>query len=171
MQLYSEQYCKLNEELHKNNENYGKSGSKWASTVFKLATELKTKDILDYGCGKSTLSLHLPFSIQQYDPAIEAHKELPFPADIVVCTDVLEHIEPECLDNVLVHLKKLIKRIGILSASHMPAMKHLPDGRNAHVSLHSPSWWIKKILDYFDIKEFNKNEYECSFYVMPKSGD
>lgn len=170
MQLYSEQYRQLNEQLHQDNENYGKSGSKWSFVILKLAEQLRTKDILDYGCGKSSLSLHLPFSIKQYDPAIKKYEDKPNPADVVVCTDVLEHIEPECLDNVLQHLSVLTKQMGLFTASTKPAIKTLADGRNAHLIVKPGNWWLLKILNYFDVKEFKEDANECVFFVKPKSG-
>ena len=48
------------------------------------------------------MDLRLTFEIKEYDPAIPGKDSLPEPADIVVCSDVLEHIEPNYLLNVLV---------------------------------------------------------------------
>ncbi len=168
MQLISDEYRKLNTQLHIDKKNYGKTGSRWALIVYKIAAQLKSKDVLDYGCGKSTLSLHLPFSIQQYDPSNKKYAELPRPADIVICTDVLEHVEPELLDNVLFHIASLLKKKGLLSACTVPAKKELTDGRNAHLIQQKPDWWFNKIAKYFDIFEFKHDEIECVFFVEPK---
>lgn len=109
-------------------------------------------DILDYGCGKSTLQQQLPFKIQQYDPAVPKYSTLPDPADIVVCTDVLEHIEPDNLGNVLLHIHSLAKKAAFLVIATRPAKKILEDGRNAHLIVKDMVWWLGALK-------------ECGFYV------
>lgn len=149
--LISEEYKKMNKELHGRNVFYGSNGANTAIVIKKFAEELGTKDILDYGCGKSTLSENLPYAIKQYDPAIDKYSALPQSADLVVCTDVLEHVEPECLEDVLAHLKSLAKKAIYLNISTQPAKKKLSDGRNAHICLHDARWWVNKIWEYFSI--------------------
>jgi 2-polyprenyl-3-methyl-5-hydroxy-6-metoxy-1,4-benzoquinol methylase len=142
MQLISDNYKELNEKLHKTNKEYGKSGKHNVDDVLKLSRMLDTTDILDYGCGKSTLQQQLPFKIQQYDPAVPKYSKLPSPADIVVCTDVLEHIEPDNLANVLLHIHELTKRAAFLVIATRPAKKILEDGRNAHLIIKDMVWWL-----------------------------
>src|ERR1700693_285250 len=103
LNLISPEYASLNQKLHKDNESYGTSGIQYAQDVMNLCFQHNTQDVLDYGCGKSTLANNLPFKIQQYDPCVERYKAKPWPADIVVCTDVLEHIEPDCINDVIAH--------------------------------------------------------------------
>ena len=64
---------------------------------------------------------------------------------MVTCTDVLEHIEPKYIDNVLLHLFLLSDRIIFLNINTREANKTLPDGRNAHLIVQKGDWWIKKI--------------------------
>src|SRR6266576_3305387 len=94
--LITKTYRELNLRLHQTNEAYGTSGQCFAHIVAETARLLKTKSILDYGCGKRTLQAKLGFSIQNYDPALPGLDTKPLSEDIVVCTEVLEHIEPEC---------------------------------------------------------------------------
>jgi 2-polyprenyl-3-methyl-5-hydroxy-6-metoxy-1,4-benzoquinol methylase len=136
--------------------------------VLELAKALGTTDVLDYGCGKSTLARNLPFTIKQYDPAIEKYKEAPSPADIVVCTDVLEHIEPEFIDNVLEHLAKLTKKKGYFTASTIEAQKVLADGRNAHLLIKPAKWWVDKFREYFEILKSTEENNEVIVFVEPK---
>jgi hypothetical protein len=168
MQLISDEYTKLNKELHDYKVHYGAIGMRHLNKVVKLIKEINTTDVLDYGCGKSTLARNLPFRIQQYDPAIEKYKSLPVPADVVVCTDVLEHVEPEFLENVLKHLAYLTKKAGYFTACTCPAKKTLSDGRNAHISLHTKFWWNEKFIEYFTIKELNFEDNEIVVIVLPK---
>lgn len=153
--LISEDYRSLNEQLHKDNTHYGTSGHKYAHIVMEFAMAMGTRDILDYGCGKGTLSRNLPFPIHEYDPCIEGKNERPDPADVVVCTDVMEHIEPDLLDNVLDDIRSLTKRGVILTIATGPAQKTLSDGRNAHLIQEDIKWWLPKIWDRFKVISVN----------------
>lgn len=151
MQTISEDYRGLNQKLHEENKEYGTSGKKWTLQVLDMCKTLDTKDVLDYGCGKSTLANNLPFSINQYDPAIPKYAARPVKADLVVCTDVLEHIEPECLDDVLKDLSDLTRKVGFFVVATRPAAKTLADGRNAHLIQKPVEWWVPKLCEYFDL--------------------
>lgn len=166
MQLITDQYCSLNKDLHESHPNYGISGQKHIASVIDLSQTFQTQDILDYGCGKSTLALNLPFTINQYDPAIPKYSELPKPADIVVCTDVLEHIEPYCIEDVLNHLASLTKKVCFAVISTRPASKHLPDGRNAHLIQKNARWWLDRLWDRFEIFNFNQSKKDEFSVVM-----
>lgn len=168
MQLITDEYRKLNAELHQSSKSYGTMGALYVKDLIGLSKKLKTKDILDYGCGKSTLADNLPFSIRQYDPAIPKHSKLPEPADIVVCTDVLEHIEPELIDNVLSHIASLTKIVAYITACTMEAKKKLPDGRNAHLIIKPLEWWEEKFAQYFDIYKILKGENHVVGILEPK---
>lgn len=167
MPLITDEYRSLNKELHQTNEFYGMSGQKHTQAIINMAAGIDSQDVLDYGCGKSTLAKNLPFTIKQYDPAIAKHSELPEPADIVVCTDVLEHIEPECLDDVLTNLAALTKKGCYLTASTRPAQKKLSDGRNAHLIIENGNWWLAKLMQYFSIRVFQMAKDECLIIGEP----
>ncbi len=158
--LISDEYRKMNEGLHENKKMYGTSGAKWAPHVVDMSERLATKDVLDYGCGKSTLAQNLPFDIKEYDPCVPEKAARPEPADIIVCTDVLEHIEPECLDEVLDDLYVLMKKVGLFTIHNGPAKKHLADGRNAHLIQENEKWWLEKILKRFEMWSFRRNQGE-----------
>lgn len=168
MELITEDYRRLNEELHEKRPDYGVYGRDHVEAIAGLAANLRTKDILDYGCGKGTLALHFPYTIKQYDPAIAKYSELPTPADIVVCTDVLEHIEPQLIGNVLDHIKSLTKKVFYTTVCTKPAKKMLPDGRNAHLIVESPKWWFSALEDRFDIINYNRGEAHALFVCIPK---
>jgi hypothetical protein len=75
---------------------------------------------------------------------------------MVCCIDVLEHIEPDLLDNVLDDLKRVTKRIGFFTVSTSPAEKTLPDGRNAHLIQAAPEWWLPKFMERFELHVFQR---------------
>lgn len=154
MSLITDQYRTLQARLHAERDDYGVSSQKHIEQIRALAEQLKTRDILDYGCGKCRLAKGLPFPIQNYDPALAEWERHPDPADFVVCTDVLEHIEPDCLEDVLADLRDLTRKLLLVEVACRPAKKVLADGRNAHLIQESPSWWVAKMLPYFDIYQF-----------------
>ena len=155
--LITTEYIELNKQLHGSCPTYGTTGNKWAARVIAIAADRGTKDVLDYGCGKSTLASSLPFPISQYDPGIPEHSDIPQPADIVVCTDVLEHIEPACLDAVLADIRRLMKVAGVISISTHRASKELPDGRNAHLIQKPGDWWLDKLKTLFIVDSVIEN--------------
>lgn len=147
--LITETYRALNRQLHAKEPTYGISGSRYVDLVKPLSEVMQTRDILDYGCGKRTLERDLGFAIANYDPAIKGCEGTPSPADLVVCTDVLEHVEPDLLGNVLADLARVTKREIIISVSLVPAKKSLADGRNAHLIVESSDWWVEKLNKVF----------------------
>lgn len=154
----TDEYRKLNQQMHESNENYGTIGKMHAPRVMDLAFSLKTQDVLDYGCGKAKLSQNLPFKIQNYDPCIPKYSKEPMPADIVVCSDVLEHVEPDCLDEVLAHLASLTKAVCLLQVPNGPAKKTLADGRNAHLIQEDYVWWMDKLKKHMKIVNFQLDD-------------
>jgi hypothetical protein len=91
------------------NPVYGLGAKKHRGVVLKLAQSMKTQSILDYGCGRGALGAGLPFPIWEYDPALPGKDAVPRPADLVVCLNVLECVEPEMIDNVLGDLVRCAK--------------------------------------------------------------
>ena len=163
----TQDYLALNRELHARGE-YGVSGSRWAPTVLQVADMLGTRDILDYGCGQRTLEQALGFAIRNYDPCIAGLDAPPAPADLVVCTDVLEHIEPACVDDVLDDLQRLTLQAALLVIANRPAKKTLPDGRNAHLIQQGREWWQVRLAVRFSIHQAGGNDSELVFIVRRK---
>jgi Methyltransferase domain len=127
----------------------GCSGQRSAE-IGEFAKDIDAKTVLDYGCGVNPEGLanglrSLGFAATSYDPAVPGFDESPDERDLVICLDVLEHIEPDKLDNVLAHLFGLAKAGVLLLISTTEATKLLPDGRNAHLIVQGPGWWIRKI--------------------------
>jgi hypothetical protein len=147
----SSPYLELQRELHSRPEGYGGKGAKWADTVLALVRQFDARSVLDYGCGRGSLARKLAASgisglrVSEYDPAIPGKDHPPLFADLVTCTDVLEHIEPDRLDAVLTHLRQLARKAVFLVIALDPANKTLKDGRNAHLILESPEWWEARL--------------------------
>ena len=155
--MISEEYRKMNAEMHEDKEHYGTSGQKYAQQILQLATAMKAEAVLDYGCGKATLSNVLPqLNVINYDPCIEQFNTPPEPADVVVCSDVMEHVEPEHVEEVIHDLIRLTKKALFLLISTQPAIKNLPDGRNAHLTIKPAEWWLTQFMD---LRLTNYNRY------------
>lgn len=148
--LITDEYLAQQKALHAGGQ-YGISSGKWAEVVRQLSLSGR-KSILDYGCGQQKLkeALGPAYTVACYDPAIAGLDAPPQPADVVVCTDVLEHIEPECLDAVLADLARLTNEIALLVVHTGPAKKMLADGRNAHLIQQGSRWWTAKLIERFE---------------------
>jgi 2-polyprenyl-3-methyl-5-hydroxy-6-metoxy-1,4-benzoquinol methylase len=117
--------------------------------------------ILDYGCGNGTLRAALErafpsihgVDLFEYDPAIPGKALLPSPVELVFCGDVMEHVEPECVDAVLKHIASLTLSVAIFIIDLHKAAKTLPDGRNAHLTIQKKDWWLSFLRKYFVVIE------------------
>jgi 2-polyprenyl-3-methyl-5-hydroxy-6-metoxy-1,4-benzoquinol methylase len=150
--LISPEYTEMNKKLHESNTDYGKSSGKWVQRVVEISLQYECADILDYGCGKGLLRLGIGSKVKEYDPALGKLDKAP--ADMVVCTDVMEHIEPDCLDAVLDDLMALTKKVAFITVSTRLAKKTLADGRNAHLVVQPPEWWLPKFMSRFKLNKF-----------------
>lgn len=162
MRLITEKYRELNEELHnRQGVQYGARGHRHLRRILEFSKRLGAQSIVDYGCGKGKLSKYVGIPCHNYDPAIKEFAELPPPADLVVCTDVLEHIEPECLDDVLDHIYGLAKKgIYAVIATRPDGSKTLADGSNPHKIIENAEWWCARLSQWGPIlaETYGKSE-------------
>jgi hypothetical protein len=168
-ELISAEYRELNRKLHHDNLAYGVGGGRHAPTIEKLAASLKTTSVLDYGCGKGYLSRAMPYPIWEYDPAVPGKDESPRPAELVVCLDVLEHIEPDKLDFVLDDLRRVTQRVGYFVIHTGPSGKTLEDGRNAHLIQEGREWWERRLGAFFKIGKVMEGKPLLHVVVAPRS--
>lgn len=139
-----EQYRKLYES-----KVYGVGGKKWAATADAFLYPVGACKVLDYGSGAGTLSEALErrgYDVTEFDPAIEGKDEPPESTfDAVVTTDVLEHVEPELIDNVMDYIAARAPCVFAVIATRK-AVNKLPDGSNAHPLVKDAQWW-KQLFD------------------------
>lgn len=159
--LISEDYRRMQEELHQN-PHYGVASIGYAPMVAQIMQSVRAQELLDYGAGKGRLGealrqhLSESFTVHHYDPAIPQWADTPAPCTFVACIDVLEHIEPELLDNVLDDLARVTAGVGVFTVHTGPAEKMLSDGRNAHLTQQTPEWWLPKFLSRFELVQFSR---------------
>jgi hypothetical protein len=153
--MISEGYRQEQAKLHEN-PNYGMASVSYAPLVTNLINQFNVTDLLDYGAGKGRLAENIKpdheVQICMYEPSNPEMDDLPDPAEMVCCIDVLEHIEPEHLEAVLDHLQELTLSIGFFTIHTGPALKKLSDGRNAHLIQEPMLWWLSHIDKRFTIQ-------------------
>jgi hypothetical protein len=170
-QTITEDYRRLQQDLHKN-PNYGVASLHFAHTVAALMKQANAKSISDYGAGKQNLLKGLaaegvtPAEYFPYDPAFPEYGP-PRSADLVCCIDVLEHIEPDLIDNVIAELASLTTKFGFFTVTIGPAEKVLADGRNAHLIQKPTSWWLPKFVKHFEILQLQFHHVQ-GFWVIVK---
>lgn len=173
--LISERYRDQQKQMHETTV-YGIASAQYAPMVAKVIDQYAVDDLLDYGAG-SRLTLiktiaeqrlvKRKFNYHAYEPAIEMYAKTPDPAEMVACIDVLEHIEPDCLDAVLDDLKRVTSKIGLFTIATVPAGKTLPDGRNAHLIVEPAEWWLPRLTDRFMLQSFQRNKGGFVVLVSP----
>lgn len=172
LMLISEQYRELNKELHAREPRFGNDNFGWSKFAMQLVSGNGYKTVLDYGCGKGNLKRALDNAdclVAEYDPAIEGKDATPAPAELVVCTDVLEHIEPIHLNAVLRDLRRVTQKRLFAVVSCRPAGKTLADGRNAHLLVKPGSWWRAKLIEHFQILAWEERESTVAAELVTKT--
>jgi len=145
---YKEQY----EQLHADYKFKGGQVAVFKKEIGRFIKDIKALNVLDYGCGAASAykkKLHekwrvpLPFLYDPYRP--EYAERPPFNFDLVICTDVMEHIPEEDVQDVLDDIFDHADKGVFLTIAQFPAKKTLPNGENAHCTLESSEWWNERI--------------------------
>lgn len=129
---------------------WGGDGAKHVDKALAWYDELQPATTLDYGCGEGAFGVAVrkqrpDLRVQEYDPGVKGKGGMPKPCDLIVCTDVLEHVEPDRIDAVLDHIFRITGKGAFFVVATRPANAILPGGRNAHLIVKPAAWWIDKI--------------------------
>lgn len=123
-----------------------------------LVRKYRAKTLLDYGAGagdawKQPHRLHRElalrwFDVTLFDPAFPEHDDEPLGLfDGVLCSDVLEHIPEDDVDETIAKLFSHARKFVWASVCCRPAKKFFPDGEtNLHVTLQPMEWWQDRFL-------------------------
>ena len=153
MKTITPEYARLNQQLHATREDYGCKSRRHISRVMALRKLYDCQSILDYGCGKGSLVKEIQqtcagLPVQGYDPGHPDFTAPPEPADLLVCTDVLEHIEPDLVTNVLQDIQRLSRKAAFfVIALREDSSKLLPDGTNPHKVVQDIGDWLSDMSD------------------------
>lgn len=154
MTLITQGYLALQRDLHARYD-YGRGVDAQDCLTILSHFLPKGASVLDYGCGRGVFGdlAAQRFRVSEYDPAIPGKDQPPEPADGVVCADVLEHVEPDCLEAVLDDVRRCTKQFAVLIIATQPSSKIMADGRQAHILLQGEEWWRERITARFTILE------------------
>ena len=163
------EYLEQHKIMHsKNNVFVGNSLLKYSKYIKEIISDTKPERLLDYGCGKGlqyTISLaHKDWGMENcpvlYDPCYEPFSYKPEGKfDMVICTDVLEHVPREELGEVVRDIFRFTDGLAFFGVSVRPAKKNLPNGNNAHSTIKPISWWKAKI----DKHNINDVKYDLCY--------
>ncbi len=135
-------------------KTYGRSSEILIGVVQRHIYDLPpVRTILDFGCGRSRLvdwlaKIHDARAFR-YDPAIPEFSQMPTKsADLVLCTDVMEHIPEENLPQIIETIRALSPNV-YFNISCRPANEILPNGENAHCTVRPARWWARTLRQSF----------------------
>lgn len=170
--LVTEAYRKMLEDEHRS-KIWGNTGASRAQRILKHADKIGETVILDYGSGHGALKQYIDknypmYDVIEYEPGRPECSAPPDPCNYVICTDVLEHVEPECIEAVLDDLQRVVLKSGLFTISTTEAFKVLKDGRNAHLIIEPASWWLEKLEQRFVIEFESHNDKNLLVIVTPK---
>ena len=176
----SAEYTELIEEykkLHKDPTIFpGKSITKYAHYVRSIIRDNKCKTLLDYGCGKGGLyeeenknklgkPLHKFLKIKNYtlyDPGLEKFSTLPTGMyDMVMCVDVMEHLPTQDLNWIIDRIMSFGNKAVFLNIACYEALKKFPNGKNVHITVQEPKWWIDLINKIW----YDKHQERINIYI------
>jgi hypothetical protein len=179
--LISSPYRAQQEKLHEDAHGlYGTASLVYAPMVAEIIARMEVSHLLDYGCGSATnLPKALPrvldkdgtpvikhkLTYQAYDAGVPKYSRAPLPAQMVACIDVLEHIEPQFIDAVLDDLSRLTLEVFFGTIDTGPALKSLPDGRNAHILQRPIDWWFPKLYARFEFQTLQATTKHSFFFI------
>lgn len=160
--------------LHAMPEGYGGKGMRHREFVRSMLKELGCKSGLDYGCGQGTLwgksysrERDPNWALQGYDPAVDAFSAPPLPADLVVCTDVMEHVEQQYVATVVDHLFHLTQIALYVVVALTETSKRFSDGRSAHVMLRPAQWWADEFATRFQPFQPQRDDWTPTLSAGP----
>ena len=131
---------------------YGRSAKTHRAAIQACIVELKPRSIVEYGCGRSRLCDDLEYndaSFERFDPAIPGIDVLSATeADLVINTDVLEHIPRAEVDELLGKIATLGNKVFFNICTRL-ASEVLPNGENAHCTVLPAEEWLEILLQHF----------------------
>lgn len=120
-----------------------------------LIKQCECKTLLDYGCGKARehKKNKLIDNVTLYDAYCEPYTKKPEGTfDMVICTDVLEHIPMNEVGKIIAELMNYTNKVLFLSICTKPAKKTFRNGVNVHLTIQPESWWEQLLSTIKNIK-------------------
>mgnify|MGYP003660203169 FL=1 len=163
-------------KYHKQNPTHwiGESLGEYKYQIWDVIKRNNVKTVLDYGCGKAHFHKLLfnnrrtpgapNINITGYDPAYLPFSNRPKEKfDLVLCIDVMEHVQEDQIDNVLKDIFSFSDKI-FFTITCYEATQILLNGKNAHYTIKEPDWWKEKLKPY-------NGKYTATFQTRPERGE
>ena len=172
MTLVTDYYRSVLEKEHAQGE-WGEASKHYADTVHRLMIKWHQNEILDYGAGAGNLGIILKnlmpdVIVHNYEPGIAKWNHTPNPCNMVACIDVIEHIEPECLDDVIKDLVRVINKFAFVTISTVEAHRVLNNGWNAHINLKTQDEWQEIFSQNFNVLKSNIFDSGIEMWIHAK---
>lgn len=168
------------------------SGYKWGSTGARysgvdilsiLNDRPYIQTVLDYGAGKASLGRFLTeqrpdLRWTNYDPGMAAYDVLPDGKfDCVVSTDMLEHVEPQRLEDTLRIMASKAGKVLISDIACYPTGKLFSEGpykgQDMHLIVESPEWWKQRLAEtglhlaeFIASSKYSKGKYKDRCFMI-----
>jgi len=163
MKTISDGYRETVLDMHSKSDWGNSSGQMSGDTIvsfLKSFPDIKT--ILDYGCGKGSLKIWAEDSgitgreWTLYDPGMPEFQEKPTGKfDLVITTDMLEHVEEKYLDDVIEEINSYTNKYLYNEIACYLARAFFQSGpykgKDLHINLKAPDEWMVR-LDRPDMK-------------------
>jgi len=147
---YQYKDLELYKQLHKE-RSYGDTGVDYIEDVLGFMVQTKAETVLDFGSGTGSLAKNLRqknILVDEFDPCYPGKEKIPKQKyDLVITTDVLEHIYEDEIGNLFEEMLSLQPKFMYHAISTRKARILLPDNSNCHKTIKSAEWWQAKIVD------------------------
>jgi len=142
-------------------------GEALAKHAFAAMKMRKDDKLIDFGCGTGRPAAQfqrMGASIIGIDHAancMDSHVNITFlqcclwdlPPDLACdygyCTDVMEHIPPEKVDDVLSEIRRVVRNKVFFQIATFPDGMGKRIGETLHLSVYSPEWWETKLREHW----------------------
>jgi cyclopropane fatty-acyl-phospholipid synthase-like methyltransferase len=144
--------------------DFGVGSGKAADFLCKREIRVHGIDIVDNCLDKGVLDHpYFTFSTECLWDMDKIHS-----AEYIYCTDVMEHIPPEHVDEVLDNIDRSMLKAGYFSISCTGdnyGPKYLNE--ELHLTVRSPQWWAERLEERWDI-DWHQEGSEFTAFVYPK---
>lgn len=134
------------------NKDWGQTVKTKVFDIECFATDNACRTMLDFGSGAGILSQKLKekFNITEYDVGIVGKNILPDDNfDITVCVDVMEHVEPNYINQTLDWIRLHTSKVAFFTICCIPSKGHFANGSNLHKTVCPPEYWLGKLSSRF----------------------
>ncbi len=111
----------------------------------------QTQEILDYS--ETALQESLKREPIKFDYDKNFMNEIEGKFDMVTCLNLMEHIEVECIENVIKHIREHSKYMVIIHVSFEDTKDLLENDKPSHLHHKSGEWWREILEKYFMVTE------------------